>query len=775
MQFHRHAQVVKFSALELGDSPTMCPAPRPGDDFEERVRTVARALWGLPPGEGGSELYGSNQIDCVCRTEDVVHLIECTIDRSQEKLLKQIQKLLNAQRDEQRRGSTVKMWIITPDEPIAEQRSLAKKDAITILSIEQFESRLFDAPTYLDLRWKYPFGSATDPDSERPILPDDEYIPLPLKDFNERTHYDLDEIADLILSGKRVVLTGPYGAGKSLTVRELFRVLRARWHKRQIKVIPVALNLRDHWGQTDVDEALRRHASKIGFDKPDQLVRSWNAEQLVVLLDGFDELATQTWRVGPEATRRARRDALRLTRAFARRARTSILISGRDHYFDSDREMIESLGLAGLPTVLLTVDEFTEEQAQAYLKKKRGRDVRLPTWLPRKPLLLGYLAARNLLDQVLAIDGERGPAYAWDQFLDRICQRDATMAEDIEAPAVRQILEYLATRTRESVSGNGPLYDADLAEAYRSVTGYDPLPSSMVLLQRLPGLTARDQEAGARSFVDAEMAEALRAGTVSRYIRAPWGAGLRDQLRHPLSEFGCSVAALLTEGERAAEAQYRVAAKFALERVGQPTLALDCLVAGALRMQDDGLECGGLAISDGLVDVLDLDVMWFKDLHLDSCVVTTLRLGDLGATGLALAKCLFGRVEGAADLRGLPAWIVEPAVDAFDDTRTNAAILRLDVPVPVRVLLTIIRKLFVQRGRGRKESALHRGLDGASKRYVDAVLAAMEGEKIVFRTTSGGGTIWHGERNQLTRMMEILAAPKASRDSLVTKVRSITL
>jgi len=38
--------------------------------------------------------------------------------------------------------------------------------------------------------------------------------------------------------------------------------------------------------------------------------------------------------------------------------------------------------------------------------------------------------------------------------------------------------KHLATRTRESISGSGPLYDSDLAEAYRSVTGYDPLPNS---------------------------------------------------------------------------------------------------------------------------------------------------------------------------------------------------------------------------------------------------------------------------------------------------------
>ncbi len=694
-------------------SPVVPPV---GPDFEQRVRFVARALWHLPAGGGAAESYGTNQIDCVCRTEDIVHLVECTTDRSLQKVIKQIEKLLNAQRDEQRRGNTAKLWIVTFFEPTSEQRTVARKDTVTILSLEQFESRLLQAEAYLNLRWKYPFGSATDPDSDGPILPDDEYVPLPLTDVGSGHSFDVDSVADLLEKSGKVLLTGPYGAGKSLTLREIFKRLRGRWFNRESGVIPVALNLRDHWGQPDVDEALRRHAAKIGFEHPDQLVRAWNAGRLVILLDGFDELAAQTVRVGPEATKRARRDALRLVRAFTRHTAVGVLVTGRDHYFDRDAEMFASLGVSPGATVL-EVGEFTEEQAAVYLRRKRRPDAQLPTWLPRKPLLLGYVAAQKLLDKVLAIDGAHGPAYAWDQFLDRICVRDAAMADDIEPAAVRKILEHLATRTRESASGSGPLYDADLAGAYRAVTSFEPLENSMVLLQRLPGLTAREQEMGARSFVDPEMTDALRAGAVASFIVNPFVSIGREPFRHCLSEFGCSVVALLTERAGVVEGQYRVAAQQAYGRWGQPTLAMDCLISGALRMQEAGIGCNGLEIAEAYIDVLDLDEVRFDGLAMESCAIETLRLGELGSTGLSMRKCLFGRVEGVSSMRGLPEWIAEASVDTFDDAHTNAAILKLDLPVPVRVLLTIIRKLFVQKGSGRKESALHRGLDGASERF----------------------------------------------------------
>jgi len=97
----------------------------PGDAFEDKVREVACALWNLASGEAGSEFIDGDEIDCVCRTEDITHLIECTIDRSLNKVVKQTNKLVKAKRSEERTGNTVKLWIVTEDRPTAEQRTAA--------------------------------------------------------------------------------------------------------------------------------------------------------------------------------------------------------------------------------------------------------------------------------------------------------------------------------------------------------------------------------------------------------------------------------------------------------------------------------------------------------------------------------------------------------------------------------------------------------------------------------------------------------------------------
>ncbi len=245
-----------------------------GADLEDQVRSVARALWGRPPGEGGSEVIDGQEIDCVCRTEDLVHLLECTIERSLDKVTKDINKLLHAKRSEERRGNTVKLWIITGQEPTPQQRTAARKDGVTILSLDQFRARLLDAETYLNARWAYRFGSASDPESGSLTLADEEYVPIPITDIATGETHTIASIADLLVGGRASVLLGPFGAGKSITVREIFRELRKRYFKLGKTPVPVAINLREHWGQAATDEVLRRHASRIGFERPDQLVRA---------------------------------------------------------------------------------------------------------------------------------------------------------------------------------------------------------------------------------------------------------------------------------------------------------------------------------------------------------------------------------------------------------------------------------------------------------------------------------------------------------------------
>lgn len=115
-------------------------------------------------------------------------------------------------------------------------------------SFDQFRSRLVDARSYLTLRAKYPFGSVRDPSTGTAVY-DLEYIPLDIVS-PAGSSLTTDDVAQLLESGKRVVLTGDYGAGKSATTRQVYKALAKRfWDKKSLR-FPVLLNLRDHHGQT---------------------------------------------------------------------------------------------------------------------------------------------------------------------------------------------------------------------------------------------------------------------------------------------------------------------------------------------------------------------------------------------------------------------------------------------------------------------------------------------------------------------------------------------
>ncbi len=742
--------------------------PEFGRTFEEEVRRVVRWVWNLPPGGGAGDFIGGEEIDCVCNTPDVVHLVEVTAQRTLHKVECDTASLLKAKRYLENSGNTVKPWIVTLHEPTPDQQAYARNHKVRILSITELKSRVLRAPDYLNARWLFRFGSALDPSTGSHVLGDDEYVPLPLRDARTGDEYTTQRVVQLLVEErKNVILLGPFGAGKSLTVREIFKHLRAKYFKDTDQPIPVAINLRDHWGQDDTDEVLRRHAAKVGFDGRDELVRAWNAGFLVVLLDGFDEVASQAWRIAPADMRNTRHEALRLVRAFVKenQGHFGILFTGRDHYFDSMEEMYRALGLQST-CLTLELGEFTEEQAQRYLKR-RGINSPLPKWLPKKPLLLGYLASKNLLHEVLAIEGTKGAAHAWKQFLGKICDREAALSKDIQGESVQRLLEILAQKARATDNGIGPLVESDLASAYRLVTGSEPLEEARMLIQRLPGLTVRDQQEGGRSFVDTDMLDALQGTAIARYIASPFKQPDAENWRHPLRELGHSLAGYLTKDWLLKSSAHLTAAREAVERWNAPTLALDCIVSATHRADVDTFDCEGLIVKQGIADLVDLEHCPLNNFELQWCGIGSLNIGDAHPKGVRLYKCMIERLVGIADSKGIPPWIVECDIGEYDSLSTNAAIMRSQTLLPVRVLLTVLRKLFLQRGRARKESAFFRGLEPGAIRYVVPVLEIIRKSDFAFPIALADGTIWHPNREIQGRVNQIVATLGTNHDPIV--------
>ncbi len=203
--------------------------------FQDETLRVARELWSQAE-YAGAEIADGRERDGIFETEDCIHLLECTVSRTKEKADTDSKKLVELARKYQTKRSdkAIKCWFVTKEEPTADQRTIIKTNGVgknfnivvTPISFPQFQAKLIDAATYLNLRDKYPFGSVRDP-ATGDYHTDIEYIPLDVVEGDKL--WDVDQICAALLAGERFVTFADYGSGKSMTLREVYKELRRLW------------------------------------------------------------------------------------------------------------------------------------------------------------------------------------------------------------------------------------------------------------------------------------------------------------------------------------------------------------------------------------------------------------------------------------------------------------------------------------------------------------------------------------------------------------------
>ncbi len=758
--------------------------------FENEVRRVAEAVWGLSPGDCQPQHYTQDaivrELDGLVRLRDVTHLVMVTVSRKLEKCKGDVRKLNAAERIEKRSGTATRKWFITKFQLEAEHIQHCRESNVTTLTLQEFRNRFFNGRDYIARRRNAAFGSARNPTDDSITLPNDEYIDTPIRVFaNENGRlaapqdWSIEQLQQELLYGRLVVLLGPFGAGKSLTVREVFSRIAERYLSGSAPRVPIALSLREHWGARYADEILERHAKEIGFSPREDILVAYRAGLSYLLLDGFDEVATQVVAGATDKfMRESRFQALEATRKIIGEmpTGTGCLITGRDHYFDNLTELSTALGIRQRPHLVAELGEFTEDAANLYLRRK-GSELPLPDWVPRKPLILGYLARHSLLDEVIRIDGSQGFGHAWDAFLALICNREAAYGRGIMDPdALRSLLERLAWDVRGTATGTGPITERDLAEAYRAETGLGATEGVLMQLQRLPGLTPRDQDPGSRAFIDADMLAALQGSALARFVlegKTP-GSGRRsiDALAPKALAFsayrftggGVDEGTIIAAGTRSRTSDQRT--------VGDAQLAADCF-AVALEMSADldGLSFHGATVESASFGRINLEERRVENLVLRDCFVDEICVGAATThCSIKFDRCAIQRVLGVSGVAALPMGIVHDCdIDNFDEMATNSAIVNSSLPERLKVLLTVLRKLYVQAGAGRKLAALKRGLPpGHMHDLVDEIVDLLELHGLV-RVSAA---IAHPVRRHGQRVRDILGAPTLSQDPICIELTS---
>jgi hypothetical protein len=757
--------------------------------FEDEARRIARELWPSAQYDGAVIIDGQER-DGVFESEECFHLLEATTSRRKDKAQKDIGKMiaLASKLQRQKQWKAVKCWFVTKEEPTAEQRTVAvaHKGLVNAISYSQFQSKLIDVRTYLSLRDKYPFGSVRDPESGA-IEPAVEYIPLDLLESNTSDLWSPKQVCDALIENGKFVILGDYGAGKSMTLRKLYQELRKRYFKNQTHQFPIFINLRDHFGQDNGSEILERHARLIGFPSPSHIVRAWRAGYAILLVDGIDEITTTgiqgLWKRIQDTRYRATQGVRELVRGHPHNV--GIVLAGRAHFFDSEKERVRSLGLTA-DFHQLSLSEFTDKQIKKYLEKV-GLIGNIPSWLPTRPLLVGYLASRKILDNVILEQQETNnapdiiadPARGWDHLIDRVCDREADIEAGIDGPTVRKILERLATIARESQDGLGPLTPEQIIEGFKEICGYPPDEKGMVLLQRLPGLGIDRSDEQTRKFVDDSFADVCRSGDVCEFIMHPYDYDLSlfEKSDCTMNELGRSLTGDSVAAAGASGSKVNASLEHAYSKGASEVLKADlCLTF----IQSGWAIKGQVVVAGAFVSdlVLDDDLPSMPGLAFRDCYFSRIYLAEeVSNENLPrFYSCYVGEIEGRRSRFDIPEGLFDEAciIDSFvGSERTTKAIISSDLPLGVRVLLTVIKKLYQQSGSGRKEKALISGLDHHARRLVQDVLKIAQSESLAIPYKRGGLSLWLPNRNFTARAARMLSAPSESDDPAVVKCKDI--
>lgn len=714
--------------------------------------------------------------------EDIVNLYECTISKQKTKAEEDTTKLSSLIRIIQKKyqDKAVKAWFITKDEVTAEQRTAVLrlgKNLVTPISFAEFQSRIVDFAELDRCRMNYAFGSVRDPITLNSKYEGD-FIENDLVEIrNETKSFSVSQIAELVKKGENVTILGYYGVGKSMTSKQVYINLADQFRSKTSNSFPVYLNLRDHHGQTNPVEALERHARNIGFGNPNHLVRAWRAGYITLILDGFDEIAAYGWAGRTVSLREIRHQSMELIRETIKQnpRSTGLIVTGRINYFDSQRECENATGLDS-STWFLKIGDFTTVQAANYLAK-RGITAIVPEWIPTRPLLLGHLVARGILNEIISDQSIDGPVEGWDFLVDEVCRREANIEAGLTPAMVREILERVATIARKFQDGLGPISQNDLEKVFTDVCGYPPSDRAFVLLQRLPGLAPRDQQDGSRYFIDQMYASTLKAGELVRYISNPysnnWSADPR-KWSNSLDTFATQVLAYKCNEMSSGLLEDAI---LQAKKIDAEVLAIDVLMCLNLLAKPWTRESlilrGGLVPSFELMRNVDWSRVTFREAIFSELYLEESPREDQSPK---FEDCVFGKVFGCSDESSLSQLIfIRPDIESFEKIETTtAALLNLDLPTSVKVGLTILKKLYLQSGGARQENAFFRGLSTNEQQYVTPLLELFKQHNLVIASKrQSREKVWQPVKDQISRVRNLLLN-KFYGDPIVKEMRSLS-
>lgn len=740
------------------------------------VLDLAATLWSRPAAP--DRIDGVNFDGVIRVSEEEVVLIEITEEHSLSKIRTDVAKIGAVKLRLSAQSVVARSYIVMSTEPTQGMRDAGSAHKIKVVSLRDFENEVFDYHAYISARKRNPFGSAVNPTTGDPDA--FAYIPVTYLSNPGSKESDLPSLQRRLCNGTKVVLLGDYGTGKSRCVKELFDLLSA--NPRGSGGYPIAINLRDHWGAQSGIEIISGHLNRLGLSKlVDRTMRFLSGGKIILLLDGFDELGAQTFGSIDDETKRLgiRKQALAGVRDLIGMSTGTTLITGRPHYFNDNADLLSSLGLIMRDNnveIFNCRTEFQDIQANLYLTAL-GLTAKTPPWLPKKPLMFQVLALIEKQDAEEILQSKYGEIGFWGQFIDTICVRESRAKEtSIDPKTVRTVLTNLARQARLSNYPLGKFSPRDVNRAYEDATGISPDEAGNLMLSRLCTLGRVESESPDRQFVDGYILQLLYSDSTIDDITSRNYPILHEQYVQSLQKNGLFFLAQWIETyalrDEAIGFMHRESTPNNTQLIGE--------IVGALLLADaSDLDFGGKIVEGAEIAAAFLSDKNISNLTIRDCIIGDLFLAGHKVIGASNVKIMNSTIEiahGISSAAATPDWMIKCSVQVTEAMSTSNRIKESKLPPAQKLFLSIIQKIFFQRGGGRKENTLFRGGYGQQfdKRTYEKILNSLLTNGIIKQSKDSSGFIYNPNREFTGRMQAIRDQLTLSQDPLWLEIGSIT-
>jgi hypothetical protein len=738
--------------------------------LEDAVRQYAEYIWERPA--RADRLAGTN-FDCIIRVSEIESIvIEITQNNCLNKIRDDSAKINSIRYKMAGEGIVLRSFIVCDFQPTQGMIDTGKENHVEVLSFKEFQRKFFDFDSYKNIRLRKQFGSAIDPVTGK--KDDSSYTPVTYTLAGSEIEISISDIAARLIRGEKIILLGDYGTGKSRCFKELFSKLDESTNKTYY--YPIAIDLKDMWGLENSIEIIRRHFSNLGISEnnTNNIIKAFNSESLCFLLDGFDEIGSRPWNEDKKKLEELRRFALQGVKDLLSKTGAGFIISGRDHYFNSNDEMFSTLGIKeSEATIIRCKEEFDLEEFQQFLDIN-NINIKLPKWIPKKPLILKTIASmpqEELSTLFSNGNGEAGTGI-WFKFIDYMCERDASIHAVLDGGTVKEVLKALARKTRNKPQNIGPITENEIVEAFKDATNTHPSEQATVMLQRLPGLGRVSTETGDRNFIDDFILDGLRALDVSSGVHKSDKNLLNHSWVQPLKKLGVEILAHDIDNSNTHSAFIETTKK-AIRTDKSNKIVVSDIISALNKTRVDFVDYEGLLFTEPHFGVLDFSYNKIKNLEFSHGIFEELNLGKIDPSGVIIFDSLIENLSGIPSEKGMPAWIKDSKVSEFRAVDTLTAIKSSGLTDAQTILVSILIKVYRQAGNGRLEHTLVKGLTQVNKGLLKDILHYLIRNKFLETSKDKGETIYKPVRKNQGKIDKILTELDRSKDDIWLHVSSL--